>query len=223
MIWCAAMEEQYTGKLMNMPSAERRNTAILFESHLNNEFIRLSNIIAQRVRSRVILNTSYQLPHLSLYNAGYPAANLPKAEDALAALTPTLSPFTMHLNRKSITAGYIFLDAAISDELRNLHERIIEELNPIREGVLDEKEFDLPGVTDDMRTNLRESGMLLSQAYYQPHVTLSRPENLEDCDQALSLLPEQIDFTANVTHIHFVETGQSGICKKVINSYKLGA
>lgn len=199
-----------------------RNTVILFDQDLNDQFMNVSRMIANGVRSDIRLNMEDMFPHISLYNTYFPEGSDEELIKVISAHVAELKPFPLRINKKSATARrYIFLDAEVTDSLRTTHESIVEQLNPLRKGMFPASESSPPGITDAMKANLIKTGMLLSGPYFQPHVTVSHLSDVSDCELVLSMIPDNIDIQAMVRQIHLVETGPFGTCKKVLRSFDL--
>ncbi len=199
-----------------------RNVVILFEPERATSLCDLSARVHAQTSSHILLNNTDQLPHLSLYNTCFPEDALASVVDALGTLAQQLSPVTMRIRRKSFTSGYIFLDADIDEPLTSLHEQIVNALTALRRGAFNEKELALPGITPEMKDNLINTGMVYSMRLFKPHVTITKLENLDDGPAALATIPDDINFTARVQSIHFVESGPHGTCKKMLKSFALG-
>lgn len=199
-----------------------RNTVLLFDNILTRRFIRFSEKINRRVPSKVVLNTKDMIPHLTIYSTRYPKRNLGKIERRVAELAEDTKPFGVRFSGKSIIAGTIFIDAEISKDIYDLHEKFVDGLNSLREGSYDEKELLLPGLTKGMKASLLKYGMLLAKEEYLSHVTLARPFKSQRCQEALNLLPDKIDLKARITNISIVATGPNGTCKRVITTPPFG-
>ena len=205
--------------MINKLTTVARNIVLTFDDDLSNQFIKLNERIHRAVPSKIVLNMENMIPHLTIYGTKYPAKNVGVLEARLSSLVKRLRPFTLRLNSKSIVAGTIFLDAELSKKLYTLHVKLTDGMNPFREGLYDEKELELPGLTQGMKDSLVNYGMLLSKEEYVPHVTVARPFDSQRCEEALSVLPEKIDFETKITSISLVETGPNGTCKRIIQSF----
>ena len=199
-----------------------RNIVLLFDESLTEKFINLSNQINQMVPSKVVLNRNDMLPHLTIYGTRFPQKNLKRLQQWLKGLIKDVVPFSLHFHSKNVTAGTVFIDAELTRELYQLHEKLVDGLNPLREGAYDEKELELPGLTDGMKRSLLTYGMLLAKEEYRPHVTVARPFDSQRCEEALSILPEKIDLRTEVNAVSLVETGPSGTCKRVLRTFPFG-
>ncbi len=208
--------------MLNEPTVDR-NVVILFDKQLTNEFIKLSQKISSKVPSKINLNASDEIPHLTLYLSRYPKRNVPKVIDAIFKVALSTKPFRLKLTQKSChSSGTIFIDAEISPELFTLHEKLVDELNTFREGLYNDDEMKLPGRTKKIRKNLIEYGMWAVKQDYVPHVSVGRVGDPEkECNPALETLPNRVDYQTTVSQIAFVESGHDGTCKRILQNFSL--
>ena len=197
-----------------------RNVVILFDQNLTDELIRLSQSVNEVVRSKILLNHEDQYPHLSLYITKYPSRNINEIMRRIRKIAQRNKPFKLWLNARSChSSGTIFIDAEMSDELYSLHERLLTELNPLRGGLYNEDELNLPGMTEKHKQSLINYGMWAVKEDFVPHVSIGRLYELTDCEAALKALPKKINLRTEIKTIAFVETGPNGTCKKVIETF----
>lgn len=197
-----------------------RNIVILFDSSLNKKLIRLSRRINQGVPSKVVLNTKDMLPHLTVYGSKFPRKNLKNLKSRFSHVAKELQPFLLTFSAKSVITGTVFIDAELTEKLYSLHEKVVDTLNPLREGAYDLEELELPNLTEDMKRSLIKYGMLLGKKEYIPHVTVARPFDNKRCNEALGLLPTRIDFQTVAKRISLIEPGPNGTCGKIITTFK---
>lgn len=196
-----------------------RNIVLLFEDELNGVFIGLSRKIGEQVDSKIVLNNTDTFPHVSLYQALFPAKNEAKLEEGIAQILATVKPFTITFNAKSVVLNTLFIDAVRSPELQRLHESLVDNLNNLREG-LNEAEKMAKDVGGELPAYALESmekyGMWAAKEHYMPHVTVARCFDSEEMNRAMALVPEPVSYQAIVSKISLIESGPHGTCKKVL-------
>lgn len=203
-------------------SAIDRNVVILFNDSLRANFIKLSQGISKKIPSKIKLNTANEIPHITLYMSKYPEKNEELIIDKIAEIANKTKPFKIRLNQKSChSTGTIFIDAEMSNELYSLHEKLVDSLNPLREGLFNEDTLSLPGLTEETKESLRKFGMWAVKKAYVPHISVGRIHDTKDCQVALNALPDKIDYEELVESIAFAEIGHDGTCKKIFNTFKL--
>ena len=200
-----------------------RNVVITFNDSLTSELINLSQKISEIVPSRIVLNRENQIPHLTLYMTKYPQKNIEAVIEKIAMIANETKPFNMVFNKKTChSTGTIFIDPQISNSLFSLHTKLVDSLNPLREGLYNEDELNLPGRDEKAKSSLINFGMWAVKEDFIPHVSVGRvadPDN--EGPIALSALPEKINFETFVDSISFVERGLNGTCKKILETFKL--
>lgn len=198
-----------------------RNIVVTFNEDIASQFISWSKKINKLTPSKVVLNKTDMLSHMTLYTTNYPKRNLNQVSSKLEKISNETLSFPLSFNGKSVLLGTIFIDAVLTQSLYELHEKIVNTLNPLREGNFDEKERELPGFNDNMEYSLTHYGMWSAKKLYVPHVSVARPFDGNECKTALSLLPENIDISTTIESISFVERGQNGTCKNILKTFPL--
>lgn len=201
-----------------------RNIVLLFDDKLNQEFIRLSSEIAERVDSKIVLNNTDTFPHVSLYQALFPAKNEEKLEQGIEQVLKNFKPFPVTFDSKSVILNTLFVDAARNEQLQALHESLVDSLNDLREGINEEEKMakDVGGeLPTYVKESMRKYGMWAAKEHYMPHVSIARVFDPTEMKQALSLVPETFSYQATVSKISLIESGPHGTCKKVLKSFTL--
>ncbi|HEX7041984.1 MAG TPA: 2'-5' RNA ligase family protein [Patescibacteria group bacterium] len=199
----------------------QRNIVILFDDALTQEFINLSEKINKKVPSDIVLNKADMHPHATLYTTNFPEENEKKVIDKLQEITAHLNPFSMTFSKPVVDMLGVWINADIIPELQQVHEIIVDGLNPFREGLYDEGELKAIGDNKKRQESLVKYGMWAAKELYIPHVTLSRPKDSSRLEEAMALLPQKTNYQANITEIAYVERGRFGTCKKILEKFPL--
>lgn len=200
-----------------------RNIVSLFDRKLTDELIRLSREVASVVPSKIVLNTTDMLPHLTLYTSNFPPRRVSEAVIILENIAKQQNSFTVTFNKKVIDMQSIFINAQMSDELYKLHERVVDGLNDLRGGFYDENELNLIGDNQERKKSLRKYGMWAAKELYVPHVTIARPEDSSRCGEALSILPDRIHYEVMINSFSLVVRGPNGTCSQVLETFPFSA
>lgn len=208
---------------MNKPSIISRNVALLLKHDQPTEdrFIGWSATIGEQITSDIQLNRQNMWAHVSLYNIRLPLKNLPEMERRLASVRQELPPVELHFNETSRVLEYVFVDAVVSDALREMHERLIAALNDVREGEIHPGALDAAGNNERLRSNILETGMMLSRADFQPHVTVAHTQTAGEAEAARAMLPQRLGIRTLVPSLHLVVTGAFGTCKEIVKEFRL--
>lgn len=204
-------------------STAERNIVILFDETLTQKFIKLSKNVNAHIPSKIVLNNTDQIPHLTLYMTKYPERNIQKVVEKISRIAQTTKPFQMKLIGKSCHAsGTLFIDAEMSVNLYRLHEKLVDRLNPLREGLFNEEELTVQGMTEKNKKMLIEYSMWAVKNDYLPHISVARVYNpAKDRENVLKLLPETIQYQTTVQNIAFVVRGPNGTCNKILQKFEL--
>lgn len=197
------------------------NVVILFNEELTEELINLSHFIASKIPSKVELNRTDALPHLTIYTTNYPTKNLMKIKKKLSLVVKKFNQFTLQFSTKIVDMNTVFINAELNKTLQNLHSDVVDALNPLRDGLFDEKELALIGNNEARKKSLLMYGMWSAKKLYVPHISVARPFDQASCKQALNLLPKKIHYMTPIKHITLAERGHDGTCKKIIKIYSL--
>lgn len=200
-----------------------RNVALLLRHDQAKEgkLIQWSTAIGEQITSDILLNRENMLAHISLYNVPYPERNLLEVASRLQKLSSTLSPIELQFDRTSRVDENVFVDAVITDALRDLHERLIATLNELREGQVYPGALEATANNPRQRSNVIETGMRLSREDFQPHVTVAHTQTEGEAEAARLILPRRINIKTLVPSLHLVETGAWGTCKNILQEFSL--
>jgi len=118
------------------------------------------------------------VPHITLYMGLFPAEELERAANGLAAIAADTSPIPLSLRGIEAGAeGYLFLNVEIGEPLRSLHDRIVAVLNPLRQGAIRRKFLDsLERFTPGERENIMNYGFPWLLSLFRPHVTIGKTD-----------------------------------------------
>jgi hypothetical protein len=197
------------------------NVVIVPPSNISNQAIELSDIVSGW-DTYFKLSESGPFPHISLYQAEFPVANIDAIRSKLLAYASAKRSFDI----SPISEVYKLEDKDFfevqylpTDELYELHKDILELLNPLRQGLLRSRDKErFAKLSPDLQKNLEDWGYRLTGSAFRPHLTLARlrdPENVSNAS-----LPKK-DFNFQVSQIGLFELGDHGTCVKMIETYKL--
>ena len=174
-----------------------------------------------------VLKPGGAIPHISLHQLALPAHNQPYLRDRLMRVARYTKPFHVQL-RAPIGIFWdtlFFWDAEIDASIREVHQRLIDSLNPLREGKLlpiHEQLLADPGAPDDLKESLRATGNPLAGKTFRPHITLSRAKNVNDVSMVLVFLKQltpALSFSFPVRTLYLAEVGPHGTCPKLLEQF----
>jgi 2'-5' RNA ligase len=163
-------------------------------------------------------------PHLTLYHVECPEKNLENIFQTLEKLLPKLGRIKLafrEVGREQISVSVYF---SLSQEIRDFHEKIIEKINPLRDGRIRDKYRELGQVsnlTSEQKENILKYGHPELMNLYKPHITIARLEDEVTAEKAVNEIKwEASEFI--VDKISVFRSGKHGTCVEIIKEFSLG-
>ena len=197
----------------------RLNITLKIPAEMKEEIIQLSKDIAKKNKTDIILNNENCFPHITIYSPEFPEKNLEEIINKIREITVNSNKFKLKFKDISEGIGYLMLDWENTEDLQNLQRWVVEELNPLREGMLREKYKDekfLNSLTNEERNNIKKYGHQRLFASYQPHLTVTKYSD-ENVRGFLGLSWNIKELEVNGLEIY--EAGDNGTCVKLIRSF----
>ncbi len=161
------------------------NIALLPDTVLAERLVTVSREFAERYPAIVRLGDARSrlslAPHLTLYQLAVPCSALTSLDDGLSKIASTESAISLACTGLAYNAGEASLEARteIPAALVDLQERVIDCANPLRDGILLERDpagnvvrelLSAPGVLGE---NIRRTGYAEVGELFRPHDTLN--------------------------------------------------
>jgi 2'-5' RNA ligase len=185
--------------------------------------IELSDHLSQ-FDTYIRLSKNGPYPHISLYQAEFPLVNLDKVKTKLTEYVKSKKIFSISPIDQVYQPGgrgYLEVQYPPVGKLLELHQEVIELLNPLREDLMREAEkarFD--SLPEDQQENIKKWGYSFTGPYFRPHITLAR---LKDESPAALASLDKKDFSFNVGQIGIFELGPHGTCVQKVAVYDLAS
>lgn len=166
------------------------NVVIFPDESIQQYSISLSGKIRENFKTNFVLNKSNILPHITLYQAGFPSKNFDEIKNNLESICQDIKPFDLAIGSVSEFMCFIFLNVSKTTDLANIQGKIVKNLNFLREGVIIE---DFKGMLEDknlsvdIRQNIKAFGSPLIGKSFIPHITLTKIANPQDAKSLPSL------------------------------------
>ncbi len=210
-----------TNQIVDMQSTQSLNIVLLPDASTQKVAIELSRKLAGQYPTEFELNQTNILPHVTIYQADFPESNLEKIKSAIDKISSHTKKFDITLSTFSFLSNFIFWNVVISDEIKSLHEKIVEELNPLRNGIVKKELLEVKDFYPGDQSDIRKYGSLLIGPNYLPHLTITCFKKTSNEKQILDLFngQEKISFTIDKLHLGIL--GQFGTVNKIIHSWKL--
>lgn len=192
-----------------VPDQYGQEIAVVSE-HLNNIF-----------GSWYVLNSDIFPPHITSWIAYVPNKNLEKLADVAGDVLAKVTPFPLYSERLVFeSSGYISLNIKLSNELRTIHTKLLEQLNPLREDYLPPRyRVALAKYSKEQQDSLLKYGARSAGNLFEPHITLGvvPSEMVEKAKHSISTDIELRSF--DVTKLVLFRQKESGRSIEILRYY----
>lgn len=201
----------------------RINIVFKLPDEIAESVAKISQEIAEKNEAVFVIDNKNFFPHITIYSPEYPVNNLEKILSNVEELSKKLLA-TKFLFEKIITnQGYIGMEFDCSEEIKKIHEAIVEKLNVFREGHVRKKYIDSYGMefSQEKKENIQKYGYPNSMNFYNSHMTIIR---LKDSEKAKKIA-EEISWPIKefmVEKLGAYRMGENGTCTELIKEFKLG-
>ncbi len=168
-----------------------------------------------------VLGEQTLIPHCSLYMVQLKQADLDKISALLAQIAQTTSIQDLQPTGYVQDAGYIDVSYDCPDSLVALQNKVLEAINPLRDGLRPKDAARLEAASGIVRENLETYGYRGVGELFRPHITFTRVAGTEPVD--LSDLPAPQAFARKFTKLALCEMGDNGTCARTIATFDLVA
>jgi hypothetical protein len=151
------------------------NIALLPDPGTEKAVIELSRQIAKTAPSKIVLDKDTTHAHITLYLAGFPAATQEEVPRNLQELGKREPAPAAAVHGGTITKdGLIMVGCEATDRLKQLHQEIVERLNPLRRGAIGHVWLNvIPTLTPSQSENLNAIGYPYGRDLWWPHFTVA--------------------------------------------------
>ena|SRR3989344_5967750 len=191
---------------------------LLPDIKITKESLRLSNSLKNHGVYFTLNNQSY-FSHVSIYMLQLSDDGLKKAINFLTEFSKTINNIEAIAHSFNYTDGYFDLEYLKTDEISKLQEKIISELNPVRDGLREKDKQRLASADDETKANITEYGFRSVGKLFYPHLTFTRFKN--DQKSILDELPSKEEFGGKFVGLGIFEIGDNGTCVKLVKKWKL--
>ncbi|OGF82494.1 hypothetical protein A3B18_00755 [Candidatus Giovannonibacteria bacterium RIFCSPLOWO2_01_FULL_46_13] len=168
-----------------------------------------------------VLNQRLYSVHVTLYMMELPLRNLPGVKRILRMIAASQRRFKLEpLIWNQDSGGYIDVSYEKTKTLSKLQETVIKELNPLREGLLRQKDIERMNIAPrSEKRNIQKYGFRSVGAQFEPHLTISRLRTYKPTATP-RVDTGKMSFTAHKIGIFYL--GEHGTCKKLVARFRLG-
>ena len=172
--------------------------------------------------TRMFTLTELQIPHITLYYAEFPVKNLNKIIEQVKSFAATTQPVALIFDKTAFSYNYFFAYFQRTPELMKLHLKLLELINPLREGHLKDKyqpgSPEMQKFTATEQKNAIAYGHLNTGSTYFPHLTLTY---YDEKHPKINIMPKINFRTFNAEKIIIFTGGEHGTSEKVLQEFTL--
>ncbi len=198
------------------------NIVILPNQEVAAKAVKFSNAVAAQVDTEFILDEDHS-PHITAFQGHFPERNIDKIKEVLKYLAEKTSPFQVQMDEFQVRyTNFVFWNCVKSIRLQNLHEGVVEAVNPLREGLILPHLETISGLSEVDQQDRENFGALLIGPRYEPHITITRTKNEQGARKAEKILGirRQEVFTAHQLELWYL--GLHGTVTERIAEYPFG-
>lgn len=199
---------------------ETLNIAILPSEEATSRAIKMSQKISDKLGSRFVLGRETLIPHATVYQAQYPSKNIDSLKDMVKDFAQKTDLFEIELNKITISHGtFLFWSCEKNPVLQDLHEKVVELANPLREGLIPSQLADRENLSSGDEYDIKTFGSMLIGPRYKPHITITRLNKESDAERAMELLSDLDIFSFKPKGLFLGYLGEHGTVIKMIENY----
>lgn len=158
-------------------------------------------------------------PHVSVYMTQINEKGLEKTKSILSGIAQRTKVIDLKADKYNYENTCIDVEYTKNERIIELQIKVVEGLNPIRDGMRKKDEVRLLNATGEARNNLIKYGWINVGDLYAPHLTFTR--FTDDHPEVLETLPPKEDFSGSYVSIGLFEMGDNGTCVKKIGAWEL--
>lgn len=200
----------------------RLNAILVIPEEIETAAIDLSKKLGDENEALFILGREQCQPHITVYSPEYPKSAQEEVVAVVKRVATPMEPIRLHVVGASSGQGYIGLQVSLTPEIKQLHENLVAQLNPLRGGRVRgtyAPDYHLK-FSDEQIKNIEAYGYHNAMSLYHPHLTLIRLQNEQRAKEIAQTLewPHQ---DVIVKAIAVYEMGEHGTCQKLVREFSL--
>lgn len=200
-----------------MPSLDY-DIVLLPEEDIAAKAIRTSQELAPLGTEFTLGRESY-VPHVSLYMLRLKTDALPEVEKRLAEIASHTSKLKLESDSYVQDEGYIDANYTRTPEAGQLQDKVVQAINPLRDGLRPEKAVQLAAATGLAQHNLEHYGDHRIGELFRPHLTFTRFTNRQPIP--LEDMGAPTAFSGQFTKLALFEMGPHGTCIRKVQEFDL--
>ena len=207
-----------------MSDTVRLNVVLQLPPEIVEYALSLSKNLSKRSECYFVLGSSGPYPHITLYMGVYPERSVSAVLDVVRATAVESAPVACAAIGVDSLWGFVGIKLLLTAELRALHTRLLQCLNPLRKGNIFPKylepEYQCRFISA-RRESVQKYGYPCALECFSPHISLTRfKDETLAAEVSRNLKCELKPFTVNALAVY--EMGEHGTCTKLVQKFPFG-
>jgi 2'-5' RNA ligase len=206
----------------------RLQIAVLLEEPAMSSIVELNHLARLQEASEFIIDGRNFFPHITIYPPLFPTKNIDEIRQRLRSLAKNFEHFSIRLDQVFSADGYLMLAYKHSEALYDLHKKVINELNPLREGILRAK-YQSPEymntIPADQQELVMNYGYQYVLQYFHPHITIVKYDDQVQAEKLMSVIKGENRLAdlknVQINNVVLFEAGENAKCIKLIEKFAL--
>lgn len=169
--------------------------------------------------TKFTLQDGVLFPHLSLYIVQLDDSNLDKVQTILQKIAQKTAAIEMNPKGYSCIMDFLFLEYETNAKVRKLHEAVVGEIAPLRDGMPPKDRARLATLPDKQKKSLEQFGWRFAGDLYQAHISITKFNYKQNINSLK--LPDTASFAGQFDILGLFEVGENGTCTRQVAEFKL--
>ncbi len=162
------------------------SVTLIPESRVEDSVLRLNEDLGKKFPLQKIEEGNKDYAHISLYNSNFPEYNMEGLKRIIKDISENISIINLLPERINIKSKFISVVFQKTSEIGNLQNKIIDLLNPLREGMLQSKYTEKAEFYSEKELfYAKKYGYPFCKDEFSPHMTIAQFDNMENSSEIL--------------------------------------
>ncbi len=163
-------------------------------------------------------------PHITIYQAEFPKKNEKEVLQVIKSLASTSEAVSFVPIGIKIKGRYVSLGLEDGGEAERFHKKLIEKLNPLREGnIKDSYKISTQNLTKEEQKNIDEWGYPYVMNLYRPHLTVLALADEKDATEVSRAISWSKSFLVNTITTIISGKDEQGAKLKIVREFHITA
>jgi len=203
---------------------KKLNIALRFNNDAIDEIWESLEFLDKEFEFKYILNKENAIPHITLFQGLFPEKNIDNLAQAISDIAGNTRGFKLKFKDLVNFKSSVWAEFIKNPEVSNLHARVVEDIQPLREGLV-EPQFEsthpvYQSLTVTRRKMVDEYGYPHLFEMFEPHISLMKLVDREMVFIILDRINWRIKELA-ITKLAIYDSGEEATAKGLIREFNL--